>query len=256
MWLVKMHYSSKKLISLTVILASVVISSFGCKNSSKDVQENQTISTLPDSQASPTEPESQVDSTLPVTPVTPTRSATPVTPTAPLTPTTPIAPTNQAANPQVVRENQRLETDSTTVGNPLTNPLASSQLNSNEKVNKTQNLSITNLPDGNYFYGESPQSDEPGQKYLIFRKTGNLIAGQKYLFQTDDSICFQGIAESSTINNVEIAYFEPSKEGLKWYFDKEQPIPISGLHQIDFAKAPQLSTANMQECLKVFQEKN
>lgn len=115
-----------------------------------------------------------------------------------------------------------------------------------------ENQSLKDLPDGTYFYGESPVTDSPGRKYLVFQKNGNSVTGQEYFWQTDNSHCFNGIVRDHAINNVEIAYLEPALEGAKWSFAQMDAIETRGLYQLGFEKAPDFAVNNLQECLKLF----
>ncbi|MBE9126941.1 MULTISPECIES: hypothetical protein [unclassified Coleofasciculus] len=125
---------------------------------------------------------------------------------------------------------------------------------SKPQTSEDSDRTIKSLPDGDYFYGESTQLDSPGSRYLVFRKTGNSLIGQEYVFQTDNSHCFKGTANASTIDNVKIAYFEPSTEGegAKWSFDERQSIKTSELNPLNFEKVPEFATSNLQECIKIF----
>lgn len=122
------------------------------------------------------------------------------------------------------------------------------------ETSRSSILDIKNLPDGNYFYGESPDSNTPGKRYMIFKKKGDLIIGQEYLLQTDNSQCFRGTANSSQINNVKTAYFEQSGDGLQWAFRQMDSIGTKDLHQLGFEKAPDFATQHLQECIQVFTE--
>lgn len=248
---VKLYCKSLKLIRFILILGVLGISSLGCQSSSPTVSETQTSPPTPsNTQASlPIEPEPlAVPLTPPANPIPiatqpttrtplatlPTRSDTQVfSPTPTDIPALPTLPETQALSP--------------TAGKPQTHsslPLKPSTGTSTNQVIKT-------LPDGDYFYGESPELNSPGRKYVVFRKTGNLIVGQEYFLQTDTSHCFRGTADLNSIDNVKIAYFEPSLEGAKWLFGELESIKTTDLHQLGFEKAPEFATANLRECIKI-----
>lgn len=115
---------------------------------------------------------------------------------------------------------------------------------------------LENLADGDYFYGESPQPDVPSKLYLVFRKTNTSMTGFRYAYQTDNSSCFQGTADTpKTVNNVKAAYLSPDPQGdkIQWKMTDDVPIDLSQLSQISFDKAPEFATRNMQECLAAFE---
>jgi hypothetical protein len=120
---------------------------------------------------------------------------------------------------------------------------------------QAEDRGIQDLPDGTYFYGESPVTDSPGRKYLVFQKRGNSVTGQEYFLQTDNSHCFSGTVRDDAINNVEIAYLEPAMEGAKWSFAQMDAIETSGLYPLGFEKAPDFAINNLQECIKLFTDK-
>ncbi len=321
--LVKMYFTSTKLINLTIIIAILSISAFGCQNSAPKQPKTQAspatqadtktagidpadIPTLPqtlpeDQLLSPTLPENSTDlptqldpqvdlPRLPETKVLSPRKSKPQTPvpkkpeTQPLLPTPEIeafSPTEPEIEPLLPT---KPEIQSVLPTKPEIQPLLptkpkTQQLSPIQPETPTVLLTppetqiallrppkpeaapssfmdIKNLPDGNYFYGESAEFNSPGREYLIFKKKGDLIIGQRYALQTDSSECFRGTANSFNINNVKTAYFEPSDNGLQWAFGQTDAIGTNNLHQLGFEKAPDFATQHLQECIRVFtQEK-
>jgi hypothetical protein len=330
--LVKMYLTSTKLINLTIIIALVGISSFGCQNSAPKQPKTQAspatqadtqtagidpadIPTLPqtvaDNQLSPTLPENSTDLAtqpdpqldlpkLPETkvlsprkskpqtlvakepknqPLLPTPEIQPFSPTEPETQIfSPTEPETQAFSPTKPEIQSLLPTKPKTQQllptKPKTQQLSPIQPETptvllippetqiallrppKREASPSSFMDIKNLPDGNYFYGESPELNRPGSKYLVFKKKGDLIIGQEYFLQTDSSQCFRGTANSSNINNVKTAYLEPSDDGMQFAFGQIDSIGTNNLHQLGFEKAPDFATDNLQQCIKVFtQEK-
>ena len=331
--LVKMYLTSTKLINLTIIIAIVGISSFGCQNSAPKQPKVQAspatqadtqtagidpadIPTLPqtlpeDQLLSPTLPENSLDlpnqldpqvdlPKLPETKVLSPRKSKPQTvvpkkpKTQPLLPTpeidlfSPTEPEIQSVSPtkpeiQSVSPTKP-EIQSVSPTKPEIQPLLPTKPKTQPllgippetptvlitppgtqiallrppkpEADPSSFMDIKNLPDGNYFYGESPELNRPGSKYLVFKKKGDLIIGQEYFWQTDSSHCFRGTANRSDINNVKTAYFEPSDNGMQLAFGQIEAIGTNNLHQLGFEKAPDFATDNLQQCIKVFtQEK-
>ncbi len=266
----KMTCRGSKLIYLLGILVVLGVSSFGCKSEQPTPPAAQTsIPAPPDTQgALPILPDAQTPfgyaqgNSLPSPPDAQAPPATPQNiqadpPVPPQTQVYPPVPPETQAYQQLQPETKvfapnpaKPQTSSPKPAKPQT----SSPAPAKPQTAPDNNQDIKNLPDGNYFYGESPEVNQPGSKYLVFTKTGNVLIGQEYLLQTDNSHCFKGTADVNTISNVKIAYFEPAVEGAKWSFDEMESIKISELHQHGFEKAPEFATQNLQECIKVLSE--
>ncbi len=264
-----MNFSDIKLINLIVILGLVSISSFGCKSASPTAQETQTPATpqasetfsIPQANQTPLPPQGnqtfatpQGNQTLPV----PQGNQTLPVPQAYQAPlnnsqvyqTYPAPQGYQTPLPQ-----QAYQAPSTQPTHQIPPVPKANQPRPNLPVNQAANNTIQGLktlPDGDYFYGEFPDAISTGRKYLVFRKTGNLITGQEYIFQTDQSHCFTGTADINNIVNVKIAYREPSKDDGKWLFSERESIKTNELHRLGFEKAPDFAASNLQECIKVF----
>lgn len=236
---------------LMVILIIVGISSFGCKTTPPAPPQTQISAPTPTPSPtySPILPENL--SLPPTSSPTPPPISTPLLPQTfspqPIEiPTLPNLPEAETLPPNLAK-NQ-------TVSPTLPKPENISQNPTKPGTENQPNQEIKSLPDGDYFYGESPEYDQPGSKYLVFRKSGNLIIGQEYFLQTDSSHCFRGTAEVNSINNVKIAYSEPSNEEFKWSFGELDSIKISQLYQLSWEKVPEFAATNLQECLKILGE--
>lgn len=245
--MVKTHRRGIPLIKLMGILGIVGISSLGCKSSSPPppTETPASLSSLPEIPTALTTPLETPASSPPLLETPTPLSTVPDTRVAQPTPSPiPIVPTI-AETPDFASTPPETQAFSPTLSKPEPFSLPPSS----EESDRT----IKSLPDGDYFYGESTQLDSPGSRYLIFRKTGNLLIGQEYFFQTDNSHCFKGTANMSTIENVRIAYFELSTEGgsAKWSFEERESIKTSELNPLNFEKAPEFVTDNLQECMKI-----
>lgn len=260
-----------KRINLIVILGILGMTAFGCRTSSPPSQENQAPSTPP------------ANSSLPIPEIYPTLSEPQAEPTPSIGETYPTPPDPQAYQTPPIPQGYPVFPDpqvyqappvpqpyptfpdpqvyqSPPISQPYQTPPIP-QANSapvarqpNPAANTTTTQGLRGLPDGDYFYGELPETDKTGHKYLIFRKTGNLVTGQEYLFQTDQSNCFRGTADTNGIANVKVAYFELSREGTKWFFDERDSIKTSDFHRFSFEKAPDFASRNLQECINIFRD--
>lgn len=233
-----------------VILTIIGLGLFGCK-SSQPTQDTQSQS------PSPSISETPADFSLPV--ITPNVSPLPtVTPTP-----SPLAtPTISSPPPEIVvlptpEQVPNTSSPPAEVQKPSPTPEPSKAVP--PLFPKPPNLdqpkpTIKNLPDGNYFYGESVDLDRPGNRYLIFIKTDNVLIGQEYLWQTEYSRCFKGIANENIVQNVKAAYRQPSiaAEDVQWSFEVINPIKLTEFHSISWDKAPDSAKANLQDCLKIF----
>ena len=226
-------------IYLQVVLGVAVGSLVGCENNSP-----------PPPTAEQAAPETAESPTPEVSP--------PLLAEQPVESDTQPAPTPEASPPSPVERQVAQETEKPPI--PKASELRPQPPSVPEKsppapaiqLPQAENQSIKDLPDGTYFYGESPVTDSPGRKYLVFQKNGNSVTGQEYFWQTDNSHCFNGIVRDHAINNVEIAYLEPALEGAKWSFAQMDAIETRGLYQLGFEKAPEFAINNLQECLKLF----
>lgn len=260
-----------KLINFIAILGLVSLISFGCKASSPKSQENQASptpqasSTPTLSQASPADPIPQASPTFPTLPASPTPASPQTSQISSLPQTNPIQTAPQTYQPpQIPQGNSAAPAPQTEPDAPVaqTNPasptLQAKKPSSNPSTKPTEtetNQGLKTLPDGDYFYGESPQTDGTGRKYLIFRKTGSLVTGQEYVFQTDHSNCFKGTAEANGITDAKIAYFQTALDtaNAKWLFDRKDLIPVSELQPLSLEKVPEFATQNLQECINVLE---
>lgn len=237
-------------IALPVMLLLVGLTMASCKSAKS-----------PESTQSPVASETPTDFSLPV--ITPNVSPLPIeTPTVPprIIPSTPAAapetpdivvlpnPESVNATPSVPPvEDTPLPIPDTSKAMPLPFPKAPNPT--------TSKPTLANLPDGNYFYGESAEFDSPGKRYLVFTKTGNVLIGQEYLWQTEHRQCFKGIANLNNIKNVKIAYQQPSvdTEEPKWLFEEMTPLTTDSLQSLSWEKTPDFIKSNLQDCVKIFQ---
>jgi hypothetical protein len=144
-------------------------------------------------------------------------------------------------DPQMTRESETPTTP------PTLNPETTSE--------NVGDRGLENLPDGEYFYGQSPTPDAPGQLYVVFRKTANSMSGLKYAFQTDNSGCFQGIAQGEKVVNLQGAYAQPSRDGLQWSMEQNlEPLDLTGFHSIGFENIPDYAQQSFQQCVAIFAE--
>jgi len=119
----------------------------------------------------------------------------------------------------------------------------------NQKTDEA-NRRIQNLPDGNYYYGESLVPNSSGSDYLIFRKKGNKVTGMRYPVPGETS-CFTGTASSGAITNVTVEFMELG-EGGKRELLRGKDIDLGSYYKLRFNQAPGGGTKFIQECTKVF----
>ena len=229
-----------------VILTVVGLGLFGCKSSKS-----------PENDQSPSPPVSETPADFSFPLITPNVSPLPTeTPTVSPLPT----PTISSVPPEIVvlpTPEQVPNTPSVSPEIPSPTPEASKAVPPPlPKPPGVDNRkpTITNLPDGNYFYGESAEFDRPGSRYLVFVKTDNVLIGQEYFWQTEHSHCFKGIVNENTVKNVKIAYRQPSLEAedAQWSFEDMKPIRISDFQSISWDKTPDFAKNNLQDCVKIF----
>lgn len=108
---------------------------------------------------------------------------------------------------------------------------------------------ISNLPNGNYFYSTSRNPYQSGAEYLIFRKTGNTITGMKYPVP-GETTCFSGRSRSRGITNV-IIYLQPLGTGAG-EFRRRNPINLNSYYRLRFDSAPDFAKRGRDRCLRVF----
>ncbi|MCA1994036.1 MAG: hypothetical protein LDL41_18615 [Coleofasciculus sp. S288] len=262
-----MYSSSIQLINLIVILLGVGITSFGCKPSSPTSQENQASPSpqanqtlpLPPVETQPTPQASPTQSPLQASPTPSSPQAYQVLPVPQVYQTRPVPRVEEIpSNPQAYQPPSNPQVYQSPATPPAHQTPSIPQTNQTrpippiEQAANSKNQGLKNLPDGYYFYGELPETNSTGSKYVVFRKTGNLITGQEYILQSDHSNCFRGTADVNGIANVKIAYLEPSREGAKWSFGERDSITTNELHPLSFEKAPDFATRNLRECINLF----
>jgi hypothetical protein len=116
---------------------------------------------------------------------------------------------------------------------------------------------IQSLPDGDYLYGEVSYPNQGGRKYVIFRKSGNVITGLEYTRNTDALSCFQGSVNSNIIANATIAEWpEPDpRSSVRVLFSTGKSIDLSRLYRINGFDSQVSSTASIRKCNQVFADR-
>jgi tetratricopeptide (TPR) repeat protein len=64
------------------------------------------------------------------------------------------------------------------------------------------NIQIQSLPDGDYLFSELSGTDAQGSNVVVFRKRGNLIAGDEWTNNTDSGSCFGATLNNNHLTNV------------------------------------------------------
>lgn len=113
---------------------------------------------------------------------------------------------------------------------------------------------IQSLPNGNYLYGEVSSPNKVGGKYVVFRKSGNMVTGLSYTRNSGENYCFTGTVKSNTVTNATFAYWsepDPPKP-LKLSFVTGQSLDLSRLNRVNGSDSQVNATEKIKECTKVF----
>ncbi len=114
----------------------------------------------------------------------------------------------------------------------------------------SQTLSLSQSPDGDYFYRS------PSDSYLMLRKQDNTVIALAYVPQTDDGYCLQGTANGNAIEAIEAAYPPPPGEDEQWVFLAEEAIDFTQYQRLDPDDAPDYARQGLQWCLDTFAAKS
>ena len=110
---------------------------------------------------------------------------------------------------------------------------------------------LQSLPNGVYFYGESPMPDQNDTYYFVLRKTGNRVVGMSYT-GTERTECFRGTISQNTIANLTVGEVEPNSTAGWQFSQAESPVDLNEVHRIDSNKIPPVALDQLQECVRLF----
>lgn len=137
------------------------------------------------------------------------------------------------------------------------NPIKSTRYQQSDSTVAQSRQTIQSLPDGDYLYGEVSYPNQGGRKYVIFRKSDNVITGFKYTRNTDAISCFQGRVNSNIIANATIAEWpEPEpRSSVRVLFSTGKSIDLSRFYRINGFDSQVNSTASIRKCNQVFADR-
>lgn len=130
---------------------------------------------------------------------------------------------------------------------------AHSQQYTSNKVAQSRKT-IQGLPNGNYLFGEVSYPNKVGGKYVVFRKSGNIITGLSYTTNSGDNYCFRGTVKSSTVTNATFAYWsEPDPPNpVRISFVTGQSLDLSRLYRVNGFDSQVNATELIRECNRAF----
>lgn len=114
---------------------------------------------------------------------------------------------------------------------------------------------LQSLRNGDYFYGESSTPNQPGERYIVLRKTGRTIIGHDYREQTDEWECFRGTVSRNSINKVTAASSQESDEISQLEFYPTRSKDLSQFSPIRSNRLPSKARENLQSCTQVFKNR-
>jgi hypothetical protein len=109
---------------------------------------------------------------------------------------------------------------------------------SKASVNTADNRSaqsIANLPDGQYFYGQSPEVNQVGKMYYLFKKRGDQATGLVFAPRAGDSPCFTGTIQGNQIKRVTLAFasYDRSGKNANWSSSQVADYNLNGTYRLD-----------------------
>lgn len=116
-------------------------------------------------------------------------------------------------------------------------------------------INLSNLPDGEHFYGEVASPQQMGAEYLIFRKAGETVSGIQYTYQSGQIACYQGKVNPQAITDADVAianeagYGDP--QAPAWLFTNDKTIDLSGMQKLNSTQIPTSVENELQECLRI-----
>jgi hypothetical protein len=95
--------------------------------------------------------------------------------------------------------------------------------------------SIVNLSDGTYFYGQSPETNQVGKTYYLFKKRGNQATGLAFAPRAGDSPCFTGTIQDNQIKRVTLAFssYDRSGKNANWSSGQSADYNFNGTYRLD-----------------------
>ena len=125
----------------------------------------------------------------------------------------------------------------------------------NPSGDQRSSKSIEDLPEGQYFYGETQNISQRGAKFVVFSKVKRSVIGQEYTSNTGGSACFAGKIASG---NVVDAVIGTAELGGDWEFVRKKEFDLGRLgnreslkYDLGFENRPAFAKNSIQNCAKV-----
>jgi hypothetical protein len=95
--------------------------------------------------------------------------------------------------------------------------------------------SIETLADGTYFYGQSPEVNQVGKTYYLFKKRGDQATGLVFAPRSGDSPCFTGTIQGNQIKRVTLAFasYDRSGKNANWALSQAADYNFNGIYRLD-----------------------
>lgn len=90
-------------------------------------------------------------------------------------------------------------------------------------------INRTSLADGTYFYGDSPEGNQVGQGYVVFKKRGQNVTGA-FFYPHSEFSCFTGKIKNQHLDVLSL--------GLPHDNAIEVDVPLAKMHQIKTMGSP------------------
>lgn len=115
----------------------------------------------------------------------------------------------------------------------------------------SQDLSLSTLPNGNYFYQGPPSPELGGEPIsILFQKQDDVATGISIAFYSENH-CFKGKPGKRSIEEATLAIPQLSRRnGTTWEIvQANQPLVLDNYHPIPYKKSPVKYRTLLQDCL-------
>ncbi|WP_293153838.1 MULTISPECIES: hypothetical protein [unclassified Microcoleus] len=113
---------------------------------------------------------------------------------------------------------------------------------------------IESLPNGDYFYGQTSKTNQPGKEYIFLRKSKKTVTGFGYQRNTSYRYCFRGNINANTMIDPTVIEFTDGPAGHKFYQIKS--IDLNGFQRLNGSDIQVNGKQRLTECIKLFEKNN
>ena len=127
-----------------------------------------------------------------------------------------------------------------------TSGIATAEPSSSTSSNIATAINRVSLADGTYFYGDSPEGNQVGQGYVVFKKHGHNVTGA-FFYPHSEFSCFTGKIKNQRLDVLSL--------GLHYEDAIDVDVPLTKMHQIKaMGSAAKDSLSTCQQEVAAYQQ--